>query len=119
MKKGTFSSLEQFFPESFGRKVWIGVDVHKRSYSVAICRDDGVTASWKTAAVNDTLVNGMESKSLVYESGPTVFGLARTCQSADIPAIVAAPSRIFKPVSPTAKPDSLDCRKLAQLSAKT
>lgn len=123
MKKGKFSSLDQFFAESFGRKVWIGVDVHKRSYSVAICRDDGVTVSWKTAADNDALVrqlaiHGMEIKVLVYESGPTGFGLARTCQRAGIPTIVAAPSRIIRPVSPTAKTDSLDCRKLAELATK-
>ena len=123
MKKGKVSNLEQFFAESFGRTVWIGVDVHKRSYSVAICREDGVMVSWKTTADNDALVrqlvvHGMEIKSLVYESGPTGFGLARTCREAGIPAIVAAPSRIIRPVSPTAKTDSLDCRKLAELAAK-
>lgn len=123
MKKGKVSNLEQFFVESFGRKVWIGVDVHKRSYSVAVCRDDGVMVSWKTAADNDALVrqltvHGMEIKALVYESGPTGFGLARTCREAGIPAIVAAPSRIIRPVSPTAKTDNLDCRKLAELAAK-
>lgn len=64
------------------------------------------------------MVHGMEIKSLVYESGPTGFSLARTCREAGIPVIVAAPSRIIRPVSPTAKTDSLDCRKLAQLAAK-
>lgn len=123
MKKGKISNLDQFFAESSGRNVWIGVDVHKRSYSVAVCRDDGVMVSWKTAANNDALVrqlvvHGMEIKSLAYESGPAGFSLARTCQEAGIPVIVAAPSRIIRPVSPTAKTDSLDCRKLAQLAAK-
>ena len=123
MKKGKLSNLEQFFAESFGHKVWIGVDVHKRSYSVAVCRQDGVMVSWKTAADNNALVrqllvHGMEIKALVYEAGPTGFGLARTCQSAGIPTLVAAPSRIIRPVSPTAKTDSLDCRKLAELAAK-
>jgi len=123
MKGRKRTSLEHFFEESFGREVWVGVDVHKRSYSVAICRDDGVMVSWKTAADNDALVRqlttpGMVIKSLAYESGPTGFSLARTCFKAGIPAIVAAPSRITRPVSPTAKTDSLDCRKLAYLAAK-
>ena len=123
MKKGKISNLAQFFVESFGRKVWIGVDVHKRRYSVAVRRDDGVMISWKTAADNDALmrqlaIHGMEIKSLVYESGPTGFGLARACRDAGIPAIVAAPSRIIRPVSPTAKTDSLDCRKPATPAAK-
>jgi transposase len=123
MKSRKVSNLERFFAESFGRKVWVGVDVHKRSYSVAVCRDDGVMVSWKTAADNSALVrqlviHGMGIKTLVYESGPTGFGLARACRSAGIPAIVAAPSRIIRPVSPTAKTDNLDCRKLAELAAK-
>lgn len=42
MKGKKTSNLEEFFAASAGRKVWIGVDVHKRSYSVAICREDGV-----------------------------------------------------------------------------
>jgi len=123
MKGSKVSNLDQFFAASFGHRVWIGVDVHKRSYSVAVCRDDGVMVSWKTAADNDALVrqlvaHGMEIKALVYESGPTGFGLARTCHNAGIPAIVAAPSRIIRPVLPSAKTDNLDCRKLAELAAK-
>jgi transposase len=123
MKKSKVSNLDHFFAESFGRKVWVGVDVHKRSYSVAVCREDGLMVSWKTVADNDALirqlvVHGMEIKALVYESGPTGFGLARACRDAGITAIVAAPSRIIRPVSPTAKTDSLDCRKLAELAAK-
>lgn len=60
----------------------------------------------------------MDIQVLVYESGPTGFGLARSCQQAGIPVMVAAPSRIIRPVSPTAKTDSLDCRKLAELARK-
>ena len=123
MKGKKTSTLERFFEESAGHKAWIGVDVHKRSYSVAICRDDGAIISWKTVADNAALIrqlsgHGIEIKALVYESGPTGFGLARACRDAGIPTIVAAPSRVIRPVSPTAKTDSLDCRKLAHLAAK-
>lgn len=45
MKKGKISNQDQFFAGSSKRNVWIGVDVHKRSYSVAVCRDDGVMVS--------------------------------------------------------------------------
>ena len=123
MKGRKTANLEQFFEASGGCKVWIGVDVHKRSYSVAIYREDGVMVSWKTAADNGALIkqlsgHGMEIKALVYESRPTGFGLARACRDAGVPAIVGAPSRITRPVSPTAKTDSLDCQKLARLAAK-
>ena len=123
MKKKGSSNLEQFLFESIGQKVWIGVDVHKRSYSVALCREDGNIVSWKTSADNQALLRqvsgkGLDLQTVVYEAGPTGFSLARACNREGITAVVAAPSRIIRPVTPMAKTDSLDCRKLAVLAAK-
>lgn len=60
----------------------------------------------------------MNIQVLVYESGSTSFGLARSCQQAGIPVMVAAPSRVIRPVSSTAKTDSLDCCRMAELARK-
>lgn len=122
MGKKKISSLPQFLSECAGSKVWIGVDVHKRSYSVAVCREDGQIGSWRTSSDDDLIYQlvsfGMDIQVLVYESGPTGFGLARSCMQAGIPVMVAAPNRIIRPVSPRTKTDSLDCRKLAELARK-
>ncbi|MBQ8743644.1 MAG: hypothetical protein IJZ18_00465, partial [Mailhella sp.] len=64
MKKKGSSNLEQFLSESIGQKVWIGVDVHKRSYSVALCREDGNIVSWKTSADNQALLRQVSGKGL-------------------------------------------------------
>jgi len=123
MDKKRISKLESFFAASVGKKVWAGVDVHKRSYSVALLREDGSTVERKTVADNLQLIEqisnkGMLLQSVTFEAGPTGFSLARCCIQKGIPAIVTAPSRIVRPVSPMAKTDRLDCRKLAVLTAK-
>lgn len=56
MGKKKISSLTQFLSECAGTKVWVGVDVHKRSYSVAICREDGQIGSWRTSSDDDALI---------------------------------------------------------------
>ena len=122
MAKLTVSSIYRFLEGFDNLQIHVGIDVHKRSYSVAILRPDGVLFDWTTPAspraVTDTLLSlpcpiGM----VVYEAGPTGFELARTLEYSGIPVTVAAPSRIPRPVSPTNKTDSLDCRKLAEYAA--
>lgn len=117
------TNLEHFVAESSGHAVWVGVDVHKRTYAVALLREDGELAAYTTTSDNETLLRQLREWKLAvlclaYESGPTGFGLARCCGRAGIPVIVAAPSRILRPVSPAAKTDSLDCRKLAELASR-
>lgn len=92
------------------------------STSVALLRPDGMIKNWTTTANVEILTATVASLSVTigavcYESGPTGFGLARSLESMGINVIVAAPSRIPRPVSPTNKTDSLDCRKLAELAA--
>lgn len=60
----------------------------------------------------------MTIKALAYESGPTGYGLAWACQEMGIPVLVAAPSRIPRPVSKTGKTDRLDSMKLAEFLAR-
>lgn len=97
-------------------------DAHKRSYSVAVCQEDGQTASWRIGSDNDSLMyqrayQRIRIQALVYESGPAGFSWVWCCQQAGIPVMVAAPSASFDPYHrlPT---DSLDYRKLAVLASK-
>ncbi|MBC8400411.1 MAG: transposase [Candidatus Marinimicrobia bacterium] len=102
---------------------WIGVDVHKRSYHVALHRSDGEHLTWVTSAEPQTFAKQLLSlpvkiRGVAYESGPTGFGLARVLKQAGIPVIIAAPSRIPRAVRPGAKSDRLDCIKLAEYASR-
>ncbi len=77
---------------------------------------------WTTPADVKAVTNRLTSlkihiATVCYESGPTCFGLARSLRHAGIKVIVAAPSRIPRPVAATNKTDSLDCRKLAKFAS--
>jgi hypothetical protein len=55
---------------------------------------------------------------IVYEAGPTGFGLPRRLRAEGYTAQIIAPSKLLTSVGLEAKSDRLDCRRLAQLSAK-
>ena len=107
-----------------GELVHIGVDVHKATYHVAVYSGSrGVLATWVQPARPELLsarlapITG-QIAGIVYEAGPTGFGLARRLNAAGLPAQVIATSKILAPVGPEAKCDRLDCRRLALLAAK-
>ena len=56
-----------------------------------------------------------ESVSVAYEAGPTGFGLARACEAARIPCLVAAPSKILIAPGERVKSDRRDALRLAKL----
>lgn len=68
--------------------------------------------------VQQFLELGITVAGICYESGPTGFSLARLLKDAEIPVIVAAPSKILRSVSAGSKTDRLDCIKLARLASK-
>ena len=122
MAQLTVSSVHRFVEAFSGGRVWIGIDVHKRSFSVALLRPDGMIKDWTCPADVDALVRMLSLLpatigAVCYEAGPTGFGLARALSAAGIRVIVAAPSRIPRPITATNKTDSLDCRKLTELAA--
>jgi len=122
MAKLKVSSVYRFVEAFSGETIWIGVDVHKLSFSVALLRPDGAIKDWTCPADVPSLTHLIASLpaqigAVCYESGPTGFGLARNLEAAGIRTIVAAPSRIPRPITATNKTDSLDCRKLAELAA--
>jgi len=107
-----------------GEVVHVGVDAHKASYHVAVLGDRrGLIASWTQPARPDLLVErlrpiGKQIARIVYEAGPTGFGLVRTLRAAGLNAEVIAPSKIPTMPGPEAKSDRLDCRKLAVFAQK-
>jgi transposase len=106
-----------------GKACWIGVDVHKVNYAVAILDEEGQQLEFSTPAEPKKLLlqllkMGMTIKALAYESGPTGYSLAWACQESGIPVLVAAPSRIPRPVSKTGKTDRLDSMKLVEFLAR-
>lgn len=117
------ASIHQFVKDFEGQPFSIGVDVHKRSYHVAIRRADGKAATMVCPADPQGFVEQIQRLSIrvsavAYEAGPTGFGLARALRSAGIVTLMAAPSRIPRAVSSGAKTDRLDCLRLADYATK-
>lgn len=122
MAKVSVAGIQKFVEGGRGKGVFIGVDVHKRSYSVALLRPDGMWKEWTSSSnskVLESTLLPLRSRigSVVYEAGPCGFGLARRLIRAGVPVVVAAPSRIPRPVAASSKTDRLDGRKLAEYAA--
>ena len=107
----------------FEGPIWVGVDVHKSSYAVAVRDQEGRTVQFTMSADNAAFVRkivsyGQPVAQVAYEAGPCGYSLYRACEEAGITALVAAPSRIPRPVTRGNKTDRLDCRKLADYAAR-
>ena len=106
-----------------GKACWVGVDIHKVNYAVAILDEDGQRLEFSTPAQPKKLLlqlaaMGMSIKALAYESGPCGYGLAWACQEMGVCVLVVAPSRVPRPVSKTGKTDRLDSMKLVEFLAR-
>jgi transposase len=107
-----------------GERVFVGVDAHKKDYHVAVWSDErGLIATWVQPACPAVLgrrlmPHGERIAQVVYEAGPTGYGLVRSLRAAGLKAEVIAPSEI--PIEPgrRAKSDRRDCAKLAEYAAK-
>jgi transposase len=99
---------------------FIGLDVHARSVVAGILEGESgevrtCSASAHTAELVPWLRAQGESISVAYEAGPTGFGLARACAAAQIPCLVAAPSKIARAPGERVKTDRRDALRLARL----
>jgi transposase len=107
-----------------GELVHVGVDVHKATYHVAVYSGSrGLLATWVQPARPEVLIERLrpiqkQVAQVVYEAGPTGFGLARRLGAEGFSAEVIATSKLLTPVGPEAKCDRLDCRRLALLASK-
>ncbi len=104
-------------------KLWIGLDVHKKSNHVAVWSSErDLIATWVTPSDPDTLCKQLKpllphAVRVVYEAGPTGFTLARKLSAAGFSAQVIAPSMVPQIPGKDAKSDRLDCRNLAKLAS--
>lgn len=123
MAEYSLSRNQSFITGFEHRRFYVGLDVHKRSYHVALRRLDGRTLTWvapaNPAQLADRLSHlGVTIGAIAYEAGPTGFCLARTLTRCGYTVMVAAPSRIPRPCTRGAKTDRLDCIRLAEYVAK-
>ncbi len=118
MAKVSLSQIRQFI-NSLPEAVFVGIDVHKKTYHMAFFRPNQGSIAWSTPADAKTAVQTLKQlpvpvARVCYEAGPCGFDLARRLKKANIPCIVAAPSKIYRPVCAGNKTDRLDCIKLAE-----
>lgn len=104
-------------------RVYVGMDVHKNSISVAVWLIDRVIKDFRAPADYDRLIKTIlplkkAIRMIVYEAGPTGYGLARTLQHAGLPVQVIAPSNTPRSSKRQSKTDRLDCKQLAKYAAK-
>lgn len=116
--------LLRFVESLAGQAVYVGVDVHKRSYSVALfSAEDGQIETYSCPACVEAFVNqlsdlGCPIAGVVYESGPTGFSLARALEARGFAVTVAAASRVPRGSAAQAKTDRLDASMLATYLAR-
>ena len=98
----------------------VGLDVHARS--VVACAIDGETGLLTRARlcpdygeVHRWLLDLEGPLRVVYEAGPTGFGLSRFLASVGIDCVVAAPSKLVRASGDRVKTDARDALHLARL----
>jgi len=108
-----------------GERVHVGIDTHKEDYRVHVWSEQRqeAVAAWVQPPDASVLVKRLgpvkaQVARVVYEAGPTGYGLCRELRQAGFAADVIAPSRTPKSTSKAAKSDRLDARKLARYCAK-
>ena len=100
------SRIARFVESTGDGAVFVGVDVHKRTYSVALsCVADGQVETWNCPADEAGLVEqlkelGCRIEHVVYETGPIGFSLCRALRGAGFNASVVAASRIPREGAP-------------------
>jgi transposase len=104
-------------------KLFVGVDVHKKSYHVAFYLNDAPAIDFVMPSNKEQLSQQLQPlapalQQVVYETGPTGYGLARYLDKQAMPVAVMATSRIPKLPGQEDKTDKIDSRKLAQYASK-
>ena len=98
---------------------WVGLDVHARSVVAGVIDlGSGEVRSLRVPSGSDATVTWLKTLPapvrVVYEAGPTGYGLARACADAGIDCVVAAPSRV-RAAADRVKTDRRDAERLARL----
>jgi transposase len=103
--------------------IYIGIDVHKKSYHIAIWKNGQlvntiVMAHDDMQLIKKLLIAGPALKLVVYEAGPTGYGLARAVLAAGIECHIVAPGKTPQASNKGNKSDKVDCRRLAEYAYK-
>ena len=98
----------------------VGLDVHARSVvGCGLDRETGEIFQRRLTPSREEVCDWIRSLPapavVVYEAGPTGFGLARYLIDAGIECAVAAPSKLQRPSGDRVKTDARDARHLARL----
>jgi transposase len=102
-----------------GEGSWVGLDVHARSVVAGVIdQGSGEVRSLRLPPGGDAAVGWLRTLPapvrVVYEAGPTGYGLARACAETGIDCVVAAPSRV-RAAADRVKTDRRDAERLARL----
>ena len=98
----------------------VGLDVHARSVvGCGLDRGTGEVSQRRLTPSREEVGDWIRSLPapavVVYEAGPTGFGLARYLIDAGIECVEAAPSKLQRPSGDRVKTDARDARHLARL----
>jgi transposase len=101
---------------------WVGLDVHARESTVAVFdQASGEVLTRRVAGRPHELLPMLREvprpARMVYEAGPTGYGLARRAQVEGIELGVCAPSKTERPPADRVKTDKRDAIRLARLLA--
>jgi len=108
-------------PSYTGKDVFIGIDVHKRTYSVVSVVEGIVVKKWQTAAVPEQLAKQLRSYFSeanlysAYEAGFSGFVLHRRLEEVGIKNIVINAASIETTIHNRVKTDKRDALKIASL----
>ena len=119
-KKASWLKENHFTDED---ELHVGVDVHKDRYHVALWHDGRIGCVYSMSSDNSRLLHDLQQircslKNVVYEAGPTGYGLVRLLRSAGLPAEIVAATKTPRMVDSAGKTDRLDCQQLAEYAAK-
>ena len=122
----TLTKIEKFFNTvklTADDHLFVGVDVHKKSYHVAFYLNDAPSIDFVMPAKKQHLSQKLKPtmpalRQVAYETGPSGYGLARHLHKVKLPVSVAATSKIPRPSAGDDKTDKLDSKKLAEYAAK-
>jgi transposase len=98
----------------------VGLDVHARSVlGCGLDAQTGQVYERRLTPDHREILDWVRSLpapvAVVYEAGPTGFGLARALTAAGIECVMAAPSKLQRPAGDRVKTDARDARHLARL----
>ncbi len=111
-------TLRGYVPKDFD--VFIGLDVDKKSYVLAVRENGSMSRPVRMPANPEILLDYINKRHkgkrviCAYEAGPTGFGLYDYLTECGVPCLVVSPFSIPKAKNETAKTNKIDAKKIAE-----